>query len=44
MDLFVEKGLETVALAGAIAVGCSLVASVVRIVSKSRQQRQRKAN
>ncbi|MBE6964111.1 MAG: threonine/serine exporter [Ruminococcaceae bacterium] len=39
MDLFVEKGMETVALAGAIAVGCSLVASVVRIISKSRQRR-----
>ena len=34
MALFVQKGMETAAAAGAIAVGCSLVASVVRIVSR----------
>lgn len=34
MALFVEKGLETVAFAGSIAVGCSLVASVARILPK----------
>ncbi len=36
MGLFVQKGLETVAFAGAIAVGCSLVASTARIVSRKR--------
>lgn len=36
MSLFVRKGLETVAFAGSIAVGCSLVASVARIAAKSR--------
>jgi uncharacterized membrane protein YjjB (DUF3815 family) len=36
MELFVQKGLETVAFAGSIAVGCSLVASVARILSRKR--------
>jgi len=36
MSLFVEKGLETVAFAGSIAVGCSLVASVARIIMKKK--------
>jgi uncharacterized membrane protein YjjB (DUF3815 family) len=39
MELFVQKGMETVAFAGSIAVGCSLVASVVRIVSTRRRQK-----
>ena len=37
MSLFVQKGLETVAFAGSIAVGCSLVASVARIIIKQKK-------
>lgn len=35
--LFVQKGLETVAFAGSIAVGCSLVASVARLLPRKRR-------
>ena len=39
MALFVRKGLETAASAGAIAVGCSLVSSVARIITVWRRHR-----
>jgi uncharacterized membrane protein YjjB (DUF3815 family) len=42
MQLFVRQGMETAAAAGAIAVGCSLVSSVARIITLLRQQRQKK--
>ena len=38
MDLFLAKALETVAYAGAIAVGCSLVSSIARILTALRRQ------
>ena len=38
MDLFVQRGLETAAYAGAIAVGCSLVSSIARILTALRRQ------
>lgn len=40
MSLFVEKGMGTVAFAGAMAVGCSLVAAVVRIITGKKRRRQ----
>lgn len=40
MMLFVHHGLETAASAGAIAVGCSLVSSVARILAVKRRERQ----
>ena len=38
VSLFVQKGLETVAFAGSIAVGCSLVASVARILPRMKRK------
>ena len=38
MPLFVQRGMETAASAGAIAVGCSLVSSAVQILSLLRQR------
>ncbi len=40
LPLFVRYGMETVASAGAIAVGCSLVASVSRLSAAIRRRRQ----
>lgn len=39
MALFVQKGMETAASAGAIAVGCSLVSSMARIITVWRRHR-----
>ncbi len=39
MQLFVRKGLETAASAGAMAVGCSLVSSMARIMTVWRRNR-----
>lgn len=39
MTLFVEKGLETVEYASAIAVGCSLVSSSMRILTWKRREK-----
>ncbi len=36
---FTAQGLKTVAFAGAIAVGCSLVSSVVRMISQAKQNK-----
>ena len=38
MDLFLRRGLETAAYAGAIAVGCSLVSSMARILTTLRRR------
>ena len=40
MAAFVHKGMETAASAGAIAVGCSLVSSVARIITVWRRHRK----
>ena len=40
MPLFVQRGMETAASAGAIAVGCSLVSSVARIIALLRRERE----
>ena len=40
LPLFVRNGMETVASAGAIAVGCSLVSSVARIAATLRHRRR----
>ena len=40
LPLFVRNGMETIASAGAIAVGCSLVSSVARIVTTLRYRRR----
>ena len=39
MPLFVQLGMETAASAGAIAVGCSLVSSMARIIALLRRER-----
>ena len=39
MPLFAERGLATAASAGAIAVGCSLVSAVARILAVKRRER-----
>lgn len=40
--MFIEKGLHTFAIAGAIAVGVSLAASIVRICTNANNQRWKK--
>ncbi len=40
MATFMQKGMETAASAGAIAVGCSLVSSVARIITVYRRRRR----
>lgn len=40
MATFVHKGMETAASAGAIAVGCSLVSSMARIITVSHRHRR----
>ena len=44
MPLFVQRGMETAASAGAIAVGCSLVSSVARIIALVRRERENRQN
>ncbi|MGN8889201.1 threonine/serine exporter family protein [Dysosmobacter sp. HCP28S3_G4] len=44
MPLFVQRGMETAASAGAIAVGCSLVSSVARIIALLRRERENRQN
>ncbi len=39
-DAFIEKGLETFGIAGAIAIGVSLVSSIVRIISSYTRRRE----
>ena len=40
MPLFVEKGMQTAASAGAIAVGCSLVTSLARILTWRKREKK----
>lgn len=42
LHMFSVKGLETVACAGAVAVGCSLVSSFVRITAEFKKNKQSK--
>ncbi len=39
-DAFIEKGLETFGIAGAIAIGVSLVSSITRIISAYTKRRE----
>ena len=40
MPLFVERGMQTAASAGAIAVGCSLVTSLARILTWRKREKK----
>ena len=41
MTVFLQKGMETVAAAGSIAVGCSLVTSLARVITVWRRHRRK---